>query len=388
MEEYPHLNPFSEISNIVSMTKYFSLLVLIASLFSLSSSEDPQDLLHQARSKLFKNKSIQYEQKAFYPNPVGRIDTVEVSASFYKNEKSLVGYDFIIEKHFFERDVVHLDGVLRSVSHRDKSVVLYPDNEPEQVTYLIEILPDIEYSPITLLSHADWDIVSDTLVKGKKLRQYFRVENDEVRDGNTIYTEQHIFINPDSKLVEQWERRNYFNGNLQKVVYSYSDYDLDRSGTPLSYEFLPDYRSVLYGRTRDKTLLVAGQEAPFFSGNNHHNELFDLEVYRGQKILLNFSSIGCPHSQDALRYMNQEDFRLSDDISAFFISIWDKQEDVTEYFNQNDMPFLVIPNGDEISEDYGVSVTPTFYLINEEGKIEKVAVGYDKEFLESLKSEI
>ena len=367
------------------MKKYKSLFIITCILVT-NYTANGQDLLRLAQEEIDKHERVSYKQTAFYPNPVGSIDTVNVTANFQKSKSSLVEYDFIIQKHFFNSDVIHIDGRFRSVRHKDEAVVLYPENNPAEVKHMIEILPDFEYSPITLLSRSDWEFVSDTLIGGQELKEYFRVVTDETRDGNTIYTEQHIFLNPDSKLLEQWERRNYYNGNLQKVVYTYSDYNLTSSGDPLSYEFPSEYRSELYGNQYRSKILEAGQQAPGFSGSNLQGSSIDLEDYRGKKVLLNFSSIGCPHSQDALRYMDEEGFQLAGNIKPLFLSIWDRKEDVVEYFKQINGPLTVILDAEEISEMYGVSDTPTFFLIDEKGNIEKVAGGFDKEFLNTLKA--
>lgn len=366
------------------MKKYKLLFIVTFTLF-MNGSVNGQDLLSQAKAELARYERVGYKQTAFYPNPVGRIDTVNVTANFQKSKSSLVEYDFIIQKHFFNSDVIHIDGRFRSVRHKDETVVLYPENDPSEVKHMIEILPDFEYSPLTLLNRSDWELVGDTLIGGQELKEYLRVVTDEIRNSNTIYTEQHIFLDPRSKLLERWERRNYYNGNLQKVVYTYSDYNLTSSGGPLSYEYPSEYRSELYGKTNRSKILEAGQQAPFFSGSNLQGRSIDLEDYRGKKVLLNFSSIGCPHSQDALRYMDEEGIQLAGNITPLFLSIWDRKEDLVEYFKHKNTPLTVILEAEEISEMYGVSGTPTFFLIDEKGIIEKVAGGFDKEFLNSLK---
>ncbi len=369
------------------MKKYKSLFIITCILVT-NYTANGQDLLRLAQEEIDKYERVSYKHTAFYPNPVGRIDTVNVTANFQKSKSSLVDYDFIIQKHSFNSNsgVIHIGGRFRSVRHKDETVVLYPENAPDAVKHMIEILPDFEYSPVTLLNRSDWEFVSDTLIGGQKLKEYLRVVTDEIRGGNTIYTEQHIFLNPDSKQLERWERRNYYNGSLQKIVYTYSDYNLISSSDSLSYEFPPEYRSELYGKTNRSMLLKAGQQAPVFSGSNLQGSSIDLEDYRGKKVLLNFSSIECPHSEDALRYMDKESFQLAGNITPLFLSIWDRKEDVVEYFAQIDASLTVILDAEKISKLYGVSGTPTFFLIDEKGNIEKVADGFDKEFLNSLKA--
>ena len=85
--------------------------------------------------------------------------------------------------------------------------------------------------------------------------------------------------------------------------------------------------------------------------------------------------------------MNEDDYKLPDNIQAFYLSIQDQDQldKLKYYFQKMPISYPVIPEADEIAKLYGAASTPNFFLIDEEGLIEKVVIGFDKEFLLNLK---
>lgn len=365
--------------------KISTFITFSLSLTILSCSTSPEEFLKQSKNKILSSESISYHTKALYPNPVGKIDTIESWSSFSRNKVSVLGYDFLIKGRYY--DNLNLNGIFKSVNKRENNIEVFTHYNQEKLKSHIEEINTVMYSPITLITQSDWEFISDTLINKNKFKNYFKVERNDTIDGNSIYTEQHIFFNPNSKLPERWERRNYYKGKLsQVVVYEYSDYSLKDSNININYKFPSNYPSTLYGKSENIEPLGVGQKLHLFSSTDLQNSNLNLEDFLGKKILLKFSSIGCGNSHLALEYMSQEGYELSDNISPIYLSIWDKQEDVIDYFDKVETSLKVIPNADTIADKYGVTSTPTFFLIDENGIIEKVVVGNNKEFLDSLNS--
>ena len=86
-----------------------------------------------------------------------------------------------------------------------------------------------------------------------------------------------------------------------------------------------------------------------------------------------------------MQYINENDILSSDEYTSIYLSIWDKKEEVSHYFKNLDTDFHVISNADKLAERYGVSITPTFIVIDEEGKVEQAQKGFDRDFLMTLK---
>ncbi|MEQ6118936.1 TlpA disulfide reductase family protein [Reichenbachiella sp. MALMAid0571] len=350
---------------------YFSLIFLIT-----SCSQNPQNILNEAKDKILNSTRFNYHQLALYPNPVGKIDSFSFYFDYHKSKENKIDYDFLARSKEF--DEVYIDGNYKTVNHKD-SIVRFTT---ESGTNLNE--NSIKYSPLTLLKQT-WRFVQDTLVSQEKQLNFSQTETDTLIDGNKIHTERHIFVNEISKLIDRFERRNYFNGQLsQKVIHQYSDYNFHNTIEKLVYEFPANYKSIPFGQVNAKPLLKIGENAPGFTSQNIKNTIFNIDDYKGQKVLLNFSAINCGFCKLALKHFNQKDYRLSNKINGVYLNI-DKRVDVVDYINKINVPFQVIADAKEFSELYGVFGYPTFFLIDEFGVIENVVVGYNEEFLESLK---
>jgi peroxiredoxin len=88
-----------------------------------------------------------------------------------------------------------------------------------------------------------------------------------------------------------------------------------------------------------------------------------------------------------LRHFNQEGYTLSESIAPIYINPIDTQENLKAFDKKVKIPFPIASNNTaQIAQLYGVHSYPLFYLINEEGVIEKVITGFDKDFVESLNS--
>lgn len=360
-----------------------SPLAIITIIFFFSSSENPQDLIKQAQDKILSHNNINYIMTGFYPNPMGEIDTLQRQSQFQKSNTSLIGYDYIIKSK--NADEVNVEGTIKYVNHRERNVELFPKNKPNQLRSYISKQSFITYSPITLINQKGWQYTGNTLINGKSFKDFRKIESDTIIDGNAIYTELQISINQESKLIEKLERRNYFKNKLsQTITFEYEHYNFDNGN--FSYQDPTNYKSVIFGADNTKQLAKVGSEAPIFFGKDLQNNPFNLADYRGKKVLLNFSVINCGYCKLALEHINEKDYQLSDNVSAVYINPLDEQDDVLRYVDKMNIPFTVISQAKKIGETYGVSGYPTFFLIDENGQIEKTVVGYDKAFIENLKN--
>ena len=359
---------------------------LLGFLITLQSwAQTPEEILNQTKTKFFDSQSLSFKTEAYLQNPVtGKIDTARVKFDFVKNKESITGYDAIVVKQEHFEDFF-IDGEYKHVNHFKKTVSLFTDQKPEYKKAVLESSDSYSRSPMILLRDYTWEFVKDTIINEKNMKDYYRIENDKVINGNTIYTEQHLFINPQSKLLERWERRNYFKGSLsQRFVYTFKDYKFNSINKELAFNTPSSYVSKLFSEKEEVPPLKKGETAPNFELKELSGQLYSSKAFEGEKILLKFSSVGCGNSHEALLYMNEEDYELSDDIKPLYLSLWDKEANVKDYFSKIDAGMPVLLNAEDIASEYKVTSTPTFILIDENGLIENVIIGNDKDFLNSL----
>ncbi|SIO23976.1 TlpA family protein disulfide reductase [Algoriphagus halophilus] len=352
-------------------------------LFSSCQSQSPTKVFQDTKAKFFNQNKVSFNQITYSPNPAGKIDTFTYIFEFLKNPSSLIGYNTIIDGPYFDYYIKGEE--YKSVNHFKKVVELYSDQKPAYAKAVFESSDTYQRSPMFLLQDIDWQFVKDTLINSQVYNNYVNVINDKVIDGNTVYTEQHLFINPQSKLIERWERRNYFKGKLsQRVVSVYNNYIFSDDNSPLSFSLPTSYPSVLFSQKTTIPPLEKGEKAPEFDMKDLQGNSVSLADFKGNKVLLKFSSVGCGNSHEALLYMNQENFQLPENIKPIYLSMWDKKADVIDYFSKVTAGMPVLSNSEDIAKAYKISSTPTFVLINEDGVIENVVIGNHTAFLNGL----
>lgn len=362
----------------------FILLILLCLGFS-SCEQNPNDLLIDARLKLNEAEHITYEQTGFYPNPMGAIDTLKVSMEILINSDSFLGYDFLIQGK--TKDEYYIKGEYKSVRKNENEVNIFPADQADEMEVSIRNNRNIQYNPITVLNKDDWSYVSDTIENNVAIISFKRVETDTIVDGNKIYTVQYIFINSKTKLLERIERRNFYNGELsQTIIYQYKDYNISLEKAEIDYSISEDFVTVPFGQDdKNRFTLLAGEKAPEFKVANLQSKWITQKDYQDKKLVLMFSVINCGYCLLAMEDLTDKNFELSDNYSMASIFPLDSKENVANYMNRFDPSFDIFADAKEMGESYGVYAYPLFFVIDQEGKIEKTVEGYDKEFLASLR---
>lgn len=114
----------------------------------------------------------------------------------------------------------------------------------------------------------------------------------------------------------------------------------------------------------------------------------ELAQMRGKKVLLNFSMIRCGWCKIALEQFNKPAYQFADNIVPLYVNPVDTKEEMDKYRSKVPIPFPVLANAEAVGKAYGVSGYPTFYLIDESGKVEEVVVGFsDEKILEWKKGD-
>lgn len=354
-----------------------ALLLLLMAVFG--HAQDASDLLEKSRQHVREQHSIAYTYTAYWPNPVGEVDTLRGACRFVAG-KQLFRYDFVVKAQ--GREMTYIGGAYREVIHDEKKVELHPDEEKAVRMFTKSIIP-LKYSPIVLLDRS-WQYVRDTTI-AHSLAGYRTVDLDTVVNGNRVYVELWLYIGKDSKMPEWYVRQSYFKGKReQRIEFAFTDYAVSRKVEPLVYALPVGYTSEMFGATRGPQVLQAGAEAPVFHVMDLQGKPIDLKALRGRKVLLNFSTINCGYCKMAIDHMNRKDFVLPDDVVGVYINPVDKPDRVASYAQKSHIPFPVVADAKAIGTLYRVSGYPTFFLIDEKGVIQETVVGYREAFLNGL----
>lgn len=355
--------------------------LVIALLIALN--HDPMKLFYQARDKVNASGFISYGYETFWPDPMGTIDTLAGTCTFSRNNNQYFSYDYVATSKNY--DFIFLDDQFTRIEHQDSVVFLYSEEEVEKNKSLIQRNIFVTNSPLTLLNKPGWGYKQDTIIHGKVFSDFRLIEMDTTINEKKIFVELHLFVDVKKVVPARYERRAFLNGkSSQIIVTDYLGFSLEPEKRQLTPRPPSGYTSRMNSDHQKLILLREGVVAPNFSATDLDGAPVDLKSLRGKKVLLNFSVINCGYCKLALDHLNREVDRLSGKVAGIYINPEDSRTRVSGYRDKIGISFQVIPEGETIAREYGVSAYPTFFLIDENGIIEKVVVGYRSEFLESI----
>ncbi|MBN3519373.1 TlpA family protein disulfide reductase [Algoriphagus lutimaris] len=354
--------------------------VLLCSFFIACKQEPMQDF-EESREKMNEIENMSFSQTAYYPNPMGMVDTLSINMDINRNPQSILGYDFLIKGE--GEDMIYENGEFKLVNHPKREVTIFPSDKSIERDHNILNNRFIQYSPLTLMNLEDWYYSGDTILQESNYAMYARVDLDTVINENSVYTVFRIYIHGESKLPERFERNNYYKGELsQRVVYEYDQYRFGSSNSKSQYSIPSNFVSVPYGiSTQDLVMLKKGEKAPDFEGFDLKNEWVETGDFADQQVLVMFSAINCSYCKLAMEFLTEENNQLSEGLNLISFYPEDSKGQVSRYMNYFNPSFSVIANAGQVGQNFGVNVYPTFYLINPQGKIEEVVQGFNRDFL-------
>lgn len=123
--------------------------------------------------------------------------------------------------------------------------------------------------------------------------------------------------------------------------------------------------------------LKVGDQAPDFvledmEGNKHR-----LSDYEGQGVFLNFWGTWCKPCEKEMPYMNNQYKEFKDKgVQVLAVNVSESKFLVNRFISKHGLEFPVVidKNGDVLNA-YGVDPLPTTFLINPDGKVERVLTG-------------
>ena len=355
---------------------------ILGILSACSSPESPEEVFSKTKDKLFQAESVGYSQVLFWENPsLGDIDTFRYESVFEPNSEAFFGYDFYGKKD--NSEFWYLNQLALSVSHSD-SLVMVLEQDPDRIRYNSYR----SLGPIGLLGMDKWEYVKDSSVEGRILKNYRWTEMDTLIDGKYVLLENHLFLNPANYLPEYYSRRLYHDGKRNQIIDSYyRDYEFSTQKRLIEAKIPEGYVSKMMGEYKDVSsdLIQVGEQAPDFRLKDLDGNWVQLSGLRGKKVLLDFSMINCGWCRIALEKFNQPDFQFSENIIPLYINPVDSDDKKEKYLSRNPVPFQVLWNAQEIGEKYGVNAYPTFVLIDEDGKVEEVSLGFKDETIAAWK---
>jgi len=364
--------------------KLFILLAFI--LYGLSTNAQ-NNLLQNTINKLEGYRNFSY--KYVYKQKEAFSDTLilqrKVALLKVPEDKS-IGY-------FFRKD-------LKADDIKNLSIDLYNGNgliliDPVDSTYSTNSNQAMSFNSL-LLGQLNWinkfskkdtsKLVksADTVVNS--INSYHLILNtkDTIINKEHLYTRKHLFIDKytglpvailtkartadfGKEVVDYYVQENYFNFNIDQENINTAYFSIPKGFKPYTKHHI--------------SLLMPGTIAPNWTLYNTEGEKISLSQLKGKIIVLDFFFVGCTGCMQTLapldklyeKYKNKNFVLLS-------ISERDNKQLVTAFKKSQRIKNQMFPDGGNVTKLYHTTVYPTFYLIDQEGKIADVITGYSNGF--------
>jgi len=130
--------------------------------------------------------------------------------------------------------------------------------------------------------------------------------------------------------------------------------------------------------TKEKnSVLQVGDEAPDFVLTDMNGEKHQLSDYRGQGVFLNFWGTWCKPCEREFPLMDQQYQEVKDaGLQILAVNIGESDFAVQKFVDRKGLTFpVLIDDNKSVMETYNINPLPTTFLVNPEGKIEKIITG-------------
>jgi peroxiredoxin len=139
------------------------------------------------------------------------------------------------------------------------------------------------------------------------------------------------------------------------------------------------------------TTIAAGHVAPGFTLKSLDGKAYELaKLLEKGPVVVAFFQISCPVCQFTFPYLQRLAERYAGD-SATVIAVSQDDARGTKEFNREygvTFPVLLDEPGYPVSNAYGLSMVPTIFLIEPDGKVKISCMGFDKGDLEKIAGEL
>lgn len=131
---------------------------------------------------------------------------------------------------------------------------------------------------------------------------------------------------------------------------------------------------------RDDTTSLKGQEAPNFTLTDMEGNEVSLSALRGKVVFLDFWATWCPPCRNSLPHtqaLSQHEKTKSGDLVVLAVNAREQLDTVKKFMEDNKYSFRVLMDKEgAVLNAYKVQGIPTFVLIDREGKVAWVQVGF------------
>ena len=267
---------------------------------------------------------------------------------------------------------------------------------PADSSYLLEKINTHAFQT-SLLGHLNWikgfiekkpsKIVktSDTTINTITFSHLIVNTYDTVINKEHYYTRIHLFIDKLSGVPGSivYKSRNAGTGDGITNYYSenrYFNYKFNQDNIDLARMNIPKWFHP-HKEHPKVPLLAPGTAAPDWTLYDAEGKKISLRQMQGKVILLDFFFIGCGACMEALKPLNRlhEKYK-NQNVAVVSMTFRDNKKSVSRFEKNYHIKYPIYIDAGDVVKLYHIEGFPTFYFIDEEGKIANSVVGYADDF--------
>jgi len=380
------------------------LFIAVASLILLVGCSKKEEIsISKIAQQLASYQSFSFDvtEKYYYSNTEDTIITdFEVWAVRDKNDTLRKGYVWVDNK-YRPYNMIYETGHFFLVIPPKKTTVLYSSFREPFISSIDWI--DTFLKPESLKElDADTNVsivFSDTKYQHKPCA---KMEITFKHNGNKVY-EKHTYYLDNELFVPLWAKLESFRkGYVYTEELFFSDYEFDQVDIDILKEMRKELikenkleRAVDSKISRVEKLLHIGDKAPIFSGKRYSTgKKFSLDEYIGKKIIIvDFWYTHCPPCVRAMPYLSDL-YKEYEELGIIVLGLnsVDNQprsmDGLSSFLSKRNLSYPVILTNPSVDIIYKINGYPTMYIIDLDGNIAFVEMGFDKERFEMLKARV
>jgi len=377
------------------------LLLLTASLLLITScTERKEDLISHIIKETAARSSIHFKvtEKYHYSNvPDTTVTPMEVWAVRDKKDSLRNGYVWV-NNYYRPYNEIYTAGNFYLAIPPKKTTVLYKDFKEDFISPVDWI--DIFLRPDKLKAMVSKPktktTISDTVYQGKNCA---RIEI-QFQNGKKKY----IFVIDKNLLVPLWSKMVVKSSNYTYTdVLFFSDYSFDNVNL---HKLKEEQQKVLKENpvedegansevVRMEKMLHVGDKAPLFTGKFYSTDNdFKLSDYIGKKVIIvDFWYTHCPPCVRAMPELSKLYTKFKNKgLIIFGLNSVDNQprslDNLKAFLTKRQISYNVILTQPSVDMRYKINGYPTMYIVDKQGKIAYVDLGFDQQKLQRLTKKI
>ncbi|HEY5326079.1 MAG TPA: TlpA disulfide reductase family protein [Mucilaginibacter sp.] len=218
---------------------------------------------------------------------------------------------------------------------------------------------------------------------------------DTIINNDHLYARIHLFINKVTGLpVGRFARSGTaFLGKEVTNYYTedgYFNYKIDQDNINAASFAIPEGFHQPKKKPQEQTaLLPSGMMAPDWTLYDTDGKKMSLSQMKGKIVLMDFFFVGCVPCMNTLATLDKIHEKYKNkNVVILSISTRDSMKLVMAFKKVQLIKNQMYPDGGDVAKLYHISGAPTFYLIDKEGKIANVIVGYSDDIEKKMTSVI